>query len=261
MKKKPFISIITPTLNDKKNLKKLIKNLKKQSLQNFEHIIADGGSTDGTIDYLKKIKKIDKVLVSKDLNMYKGINNALNYCGGKVIGYVNSDDLYEDFEFFEKIQNTFLKNNVDCIYSGDQVKNLNTGSTKTFKPLKFKNRYLITLGMPFCQHTFFWHHKFKNKRFNLKYKVCSDFHFIGSILLRSQKIAYLNSNSATFNKHNSSFGEKNKNKGLNETKQIKKFFRKQVKFNYIFYFIDRILNYLNNFNFYDNKLYLIKKNK
>ena len=56
MKRKPFISIITPTLNDKKNLKNLIINLKRQSFKNFEHIVADGGSTDGTIDYLKSTK-------------------------------------------------------------------------------------------------------------------------------------------------------------------------------------------------------------
>ena len=87
-KKRPYISIITPTLNDKKNLKKLVSNLKKQSLKNFEYIIADGGSTDGTVEYLKKIKIVNKILVSKDLNMYRGINNALKHCSGKIIGYV-----------------------------------------------------------------------------------------------------------------------------------------------------------------------------
>ncbi len=261
MKRKPFISIITPTLNDKKNLKNLIKNLKRQSFKNFEHIIADGGSTDGTIDFLKSAKNVDKILVSKDLNMYKGINNALEYCQGKIIGYINSDDLFKDIEYFKKIHTAFLEQNVDCIYSGYQVKNLDSGSIKNYVPLKFKNRYLITLGMPFCQHTFFWHNKFSKQRFDLKYKVCSDFDFIGKILLKSKKIGYINKNSAIFNKHNKSFGEKNKNAGLNETKKIKKIFKKKIKFNFIFYLIDRILNYLNNFNSYDNKIYLIEKSK
>lgn len=259
MKRKPFISIITPTLNDKKNLRKLIKNLKRQSFKNFEHIIADGGSTDGTIDFLKSVNSVDRILVSKDLNMYKGINNALRYCQGKIIGYINSDDSFKDIEYFKKIHTAFIEQNVDCIYSGYQVKNLDEGSFKNYIPLKFKNRYLITLGMPFCQHTFFWHNKFKKQRFDLKYKVCSDFDFIGKILLKSKKIGYINKNSAIFNKHNKSYGEKNKNLGLNETKKIKKFFKKKIKFNFMFYLFDRILNYLNNFNSYDNKLYLIKK--
>ena len=59
MIKKPFISVVTPTLNDIDNLKKLIKS-KKQTCKNFEHIIADGGSVDGTLQYLKTIKDVDK---------------------------------------------------------------------------------------------------------------------------------------------------------------------------------------------------------
>ena len=50
---KPLISIITPTLNNKKKLLELITNIRKQSYTNYEHIIADGGSNDGTIEYLK----------------------------------------------------------------------------------------------------------------------------------------------------------------------------------------------------------------
>ena len=261
IKKKPFISVVTPTLNDIDNLKKLIKNLKKQTYKNFEHIIADGGSVDGTLQYLKTIKDVDKVLVSKDLSMYKGINNALEYCKGKVIGYINSDDLFEDKNYFKRIQYAFLHQNIDCIYSGYKVKNLETGFSKNYIPLKFKNRYLITLGMPFCQHTFFWHQKFKNQRFDLKYKVCSDFDFIGKILIKSRRIGYLNINSSIFHKRRESFGEKNKIIGLYETKKIKKFFKNKIKFNFIFYFIDRFLNYFNNFKFYDNKLYIIRKNK
>ena len=161
--------------------------MKRQSFKNFEHIVADGGSTDGTIDYLKSTKNVDKILVSKDLNMYKGINNALEYCQGKIIGYINSDDLFKDVEYFKKIYTVFIEQNVDCVYSGYQVKNLDSGSFKNYVPLKFKNRYLITLGMPFCQHTFFWHNKFRKQRFDLKYKVCSDFDFIGKILLKSKK--------------------------------------------------------------------------
>ena len=175
MKKKPFISIITPTLNDKRNLKKLISNLNKQSFKNFEHIVADGGSTDGTVEYLRGINTVHKTLVSKDLNMYKGINNALNFCRGKVIGYINSDDLFNDKKYFEKIYSAFSKDNIDSIYSGYKVKNLDTGSSKNYIPLKFNDRYLVTLGMPFCQHTFFWHRKFK--------KQCHPFPYLFSIIL------------------------------------------------------------------------------
>jgi len=261
MKKKPFISIITPTLNDKKNLKKLILNLNKQTFKNFEHIIADGGSTDGTIKFLKKNNNVNKILISKDLNMYRGINNALQKCKGEVIGYINCDDLYEDKEYFKKIYEAFFKKKIDCVYSGYQVKNLDKNKSKCYVPLKFKSRYLVTLGLPFCQHTFFWNKKFQNLKFDLKYKICSDFHFIGKVLIKSRRIGFINSNTSTFHKHMKSFGERNKNRGLEETKKIKKFFNKKIRFNLIFYLIDRMSNYLNNFKTYDNKLYIINKKK
>ena len=177
--------------------------------------------------------------------MYKGINNALEYCKGKVIGYINSDDLFEDKKNFKRIQYAFLHQNIDCIYSGYKVKNLETGFSKNYIPLKFKNRYLITLGMPFCQHTFFWHQKFKNQRFDLKYKVCSDFDFIGKILIKSRRIGYLNINSSIFHKRRESFGEKNKIIGLYVTKKIKKFFNK-INLTYFILLIDfKILIILN----------------
>lgn len=259
-KTRPFISIITPTLNDKRKLKKLIANLGKQTFRDFEHIIADGGSTDGTVEYLKSIKKIDKILVSRDLSMYRGINNALRFCKGKMIGYINSDDLFVDREYLKKIHNAFLKEKIDCIYAGYQVRNIDKGTSKKYIPLKFKNRYLVTLGMPFCQHTFFWNSKFKKQRFNLNYKVCADFEFIGKILLKSRKIGFLNINSAIFHKYKKSFGEKNKYIGLSETIKIKNFFKKKLNFIFIFYITDRIFNFLNNFNFYSKKLYIISKN-
>ena len=68
-------------------------------------------------------------MVSKDLSMYKGINNALEYCKGKVIGYINSDDLFEDKNYFKEY-NMLLHQNIDCIYSGYKVKNLETGFSK-----------------------------------------------------------------------------------------------------------------------------------
>lgn len=261
MKKNPFISIITPTLNDIRSLKKLINNLNKQSVKNFEHIVADGGSQDGTINYLKKESKVDKFLTSKDMSMYKGINNALKICRGEVIGYINTDDLYKNYKYFELIEKAFRKKNIDCIYAGYTVKDLDKIISKTYLPLQFKDRQLVTLGMPFCQHTFFWNKKFKNIKFNLKYRICSDFDFIGNILLKSKKIGYLNSNVAIFNKHKTSFGEKNKKKGIEETREIIEKFKKKIKFNFIFFLLDRIFNFLNNFKIYNDKLYIIYRKK
>lgn len=257
---KPFISIITPTLNDLSNLKKLIKNLKKQKFKNFEHIVADGGSTDGTIEFLKNNNDIDKFFSSKDLNMYRGINKALELIKGKVIGYINADDRFNNTEYLKEIAKCFHKNKVDCMYSGFELINVENNKKKIYVPLKFKKRYLATLGMPFCQHTFFWSTKFIKQKFNLKYKICSDFDFIGNIILKSKKIAYLELNTSTFFKRKKSFGEKNNKRGIAETIEIKKKFYKNLKFNKFFFILDRISNFINNFKKFDKKTHIIKLN-
>jgi putative colanic acid biosynthesis glycosyltransferase len=256
--RKPLISLITPTLNDIQNLKKLLKNLKKQTFKNFEHIIADGGSTDGTVEYLKANKSVNKIITSKDLNMYKGINKALDSCEGQVIGYINSDDQYNDYEYFKKIAYYFSKEKFDCLYSGYKVIDKENKIEKVYIPLKFKSRYLITLGMTFCQHSFFWNSKFKKKKFNLNYKICSDFQFIGNIMLNSKKIIYIQSITSSFFKYKNSFGSKNHKKGLSETKKIKKSFFKKIKHNRYLFILDRILNYLSNFQVIKNNVYILK---
>ena len=129
---KPLISIITPTLNNKKKLLELITNIRKQSYTNYEHIIADGGSNDGTIEYLKTKKLVSKIITFKDLNMYRGINNALTQCRGSLVGYINSDDLFVDFNYFKKIASNFKKYKFDCIYGGYEFFDIEKKNLKVF---------------------------------------------------------------------------------------------------------------------------------
>ena len=66
----------------------------------------------------------------------------------------------------KKIASNFKKYKFDCIYMEDMNSLiLKKKKFKSFQPLKFKKRHLVTLGMPFCQHSFFWNKKifFKNK--------------------------------------------------------------------------------------------------
>ena len=64
--KSPLFSIITPVLNDKEGLAKTIKSLEIQDLKNFEHIVIDGGSTDGTAEFIKNNHNINIWISEKD---------------------------------------------------------------------------------------------------------------------------------------------------------------------------------------------------
>ena len=94
--KKSFkISIITVVKNNDKDLENNIKSLQKQKYKNFEHIIIDGGSTDKTIDIIKKYNdKIHYWISEKDNGLYDAMNKGINIASGDIIGILNADDIY-----------------------------------------------------------------------------------------------------------------------------------------------------------------------
>jgi len=89
------ISVITVTKNSEKFLEENINSLKDQTYKNFEHIIIDGKSTDGTLEIIKKHRdKIDYWVSEPDKGLYDAMNKGIEVCTGDIIGILNSDDIY-----------------------------------------------------------------------------------------------------------------------------------------------------------------------
>lgn len=115
----PKISIITPSFNQGQFIEKTILSILNQNYPNLEFIIIDGGSTDNTIDVIKKFEKHLKYWVSElDQGQSDAINKGLKFATGEIINWLNSDDYLEDGVLF-KIANDFISNNIDilCGYS------------------------------------------------------------------------------------------------------------------------------------------------
>ena len=97
--KRPFFTIITPTLNSEKYLEECIKSVESQSFKNLEHIFIDSFSKDNTLNILRKYKKRNpkKVFIYKYPK--KGISDAFNkgikHSKGKYLNFLGSDDLLE----------------------------------------------------------------------------------------------------------------------------------------------------------------------
>lgn len=101
----PLITIITATFNSEKYLEEAILSLHKQKYKNFEHIIVDGGSTDATLEIIKKYEsKIDYWCSSKDKGIYDAFNIGMQLANGSYLGFLNSDDFYTEnaLELLEK---------------------------------------------------------------------------------------------------------------------------------------------------------------
>ena len=91
----PLISIITVVLDNKKFLQQSINSVLNQSYKNYELIIIDGQSTDGTLDIIKKNKsKIDYWISEKDNGFSEAVNKGIKLSRGSIIAILNSDDIF-----------------------------------------------------------------------------------------------------------------------------------------------------------------------
>jgi FkbM family methyltransferase len=116
-KPKATISIVTPTLNQAVFLERSIKSVIHQSYPNLEYIIQDGGSTDNTVDIIKKFKHHLKHFDSnKDNGQAHAINLGFQHSAGEIMAYLNSDDVLLP-ETLDYVNNYFSNHpEIDVIY-------------------------------------------------------------------------------------------------------------------------------------------------
>lgn len=92
---RPLVSIISPSLNNRQYLPRLLACISQQTYQPIEHIIVDGRSTDGSQEFLKTVDPTShRLIVDKDQSMYEAINRGIKSSKGEILGYLNVDDLY-----------------------------------------------------------------------------------------------------------------------------------------------------------------------
>jgi glycosyltransferase involved in cell wall biosynthesis len=92
----PLISIVTPTLNQGRFIEQTLRSIERQTYRNFEHIVVDGGSTDETLDILRRHEGGYPMRWTSqpDAGMYDAINKGMAEASGDILAYLNSDDLY-----------------------------------------------------------------------------------------------------------------------------------------------------------------------
>lgn len=89
----PSLSIITPALNRAEWIEAAIRSVIAQGYPALQHIVVDGGSTDGTLERLARFPGLT-VLGGPDKNSHDAMNKGLRAATGEIVGFLNTDDLY-----------------------------------------------------------------------------------------------------------------------------------------------------------------------
>ncbi len=160
MQSYPKISIITPNYNGGKYLEETILSVLSQGYPNLEYIIMDGGSTDNSLDIIKKYESQLYYWESQpDKGMYDALNKGFAKSTGEIMGWINSDDMlhYKSLFYLESVFNTHK--NQDWFTGVTNMRNEAGFITKVFlqghnssKYYYYANYYLNPTATKFGYH-------------------------------------------------------------------------------------------------------------
>lgn len=137
------VSIITVCYNSADSLENTIQSVLRQTYPNIEYIIIDGGSTDSTVDLIKKYEdKIAYWVSEKDNGISDAFNKGIRHATGAIIGIINSDDWYAD-DAVQLAVDAFNEGNVGFVF-GDMV-NTDSDGYEVFKQ-KGDSKYITSIN-------------------------------------------------------------------------------------------------------------------
>lgn len=186
-----LLSIITICYNDKKGLEKTIKSVLSQTIKNFEFIIIDGNSTDGSVEIIQQYSQQITYWTSEpDSGIYNAMNKGIKVATGDYCLFLNSGDIFYSNNV---ISNFILSNPTEDILCGDNLFNLNGKSIKFIEaPRKAHFIYFMSASLPH-QSAFIKTSLLKENRYDENYKIVSDFiFFFDALILNNSTYRKLN---------------------------------------------------------------------
>lgn len=170
-----MISIITISYNSVNTISDTLKSIESQTMQDFEYIIVDGGSTDGTLEIINNCNRVDKIISEPDNGIYDAFNKGIKNSTGDIIGFLNSDDVFYDQNSLKIIKDS-LDKNIDCVF-GDLVYKDRYGKIKRvwkgspFKKGAFKRSWMPAHPTFYCKRNIYR----KYELYNDSYIIAGDF--------------------------------------------------------------------------------------
>jgi len=113
----PLVSVLTPSFNQRRWLIETLDSVARQTYPHLEHVVVDGGSTDGSVDVLRATMPAGSWISEPDEGQSQALNKAFGRSRGEIIGWLNSDDAYLFDDAVESVVAYFHANpEVDVVY-------------------------------------------------------------------------------------------------------------------------------------------------
>jgi glycosyltransferase involved in cell wall biosynthesis len=151
------ISVVTPSLNQGKFVEETILSVLNQDYPNIEYMIMDGGSTDNTLDIIKKYEdRIDYWVSEPDKGQSEAINKGFEIVTGDIVTWINSDDQYFTEDIFQKVFELFSTNpEIGACYGNNVYIDENSSILYFRKGIPFYSRGLLNVWNYIHQPTVF----------------------------------------------------------------------------------------------------------
>jgi glycosyltransferase involved in cell wall biosynthesis len=124
------LSIITPSLNANSFIAEAVESLLAQQCTDLEHIVVDGGSTDGTLETLRRYEHL-RVLMRPALGLYPALNLGISEARGDTIGFLNADDRYLPGAIADAVSRLSAAPAIECASGGARIVRIESTGVRT----------------------------------------------------------------------------------------------------------------------------------
>jgi glycosyltransferase involved in cell wall biosynthesis len=138
--KGPTISVVTPSLNARETIEEALQSVVSQDYRHVEHIVVDGGSTDGTVELLERTDGI-KWVSEPDRGLSDAMNKGIGMATGDVIGWLNADDRYLPGAL-TRVGEAFVSN-PDALWATGLCRIVDGDGREIRKPVTAYKRFLL----------------------------------------------------------------------------------------------------------------------
>ena len=230
-------SLITICLNPGNKLRMTLESAMQQSYEDFELIIKDGGSTDGSLDTIQDFLQDDRVRLfkEKDRSIYDAMNQAVSHAEGEYVFFLNCGDVLYDENVLARVaaeEEKLRKANADrwILYG-----NIYSEKTKTLiTPPSQITGFTCYRNIPCHQACFYATSLCREKPFETKYKIRGDYeHFLWCFYRGNAKMQYMDTMIAIYEGGGYSETKENLKRSKREHKEItQKYMGKAELFKY-----------------------------